>query len=498
MKVPRFHAPNARRLLPFLLCAVAGCISGPPRLFPVAPISVRQTSDQLIERCYDTDNDRRTDTLERLSSTGMVESIARTESGKSGPRFDIRFDAIPPNDTRHLLVILDSVPFSMVQELRDQGRFRLFHPPARVIAPFPVMTDLSLAEFFGVSPCPGVESSYYDGKRLLNGYEVYAAGGNVPWHAMMDWYLWTVLHADVYLNPYPWYDHELTRVQVHLERRSAEKRTNIYIVSTSAIGAKYGRDGHQAALVRLDRFCQQLAFESRGRLRITLMSDHGHALIPSRLIPLPKMLERFGYRVTEQLERPGDVVVPEFGIITCASIHTREPARVAADVLGIEGIELSAYSETPESVVVLSRAGQARITRPPGGFAYVPQHGDPLALLPIIEKLRADGRMAGESIDDRVLFEATQDHVYPDAVARLWRAFHGLVQHPPDVLISTLDGYHCGSPLMSKLIPLIGAHGSLRDTSSTGFAMSMSGPLPGVVRMSELRASLKGLGLPLE
>jgi len=478
---------------------VAGCAGPGPRLFPVAPMAVESLAAGGVERRYDTDGDGRADYAEIQGADGIVEAL-RCDSNGDGT-FDSRIDlaeARNSDECRHLIVVLDSVPFTMVQELWNQGRFRLFRPPARVISPFPVMTDLCLSEFFGTTPCPGVESEHFDGRMLTNGYMVYASNGNAPWFDRVDYHLKPVAHALAYLWPRPWYGHELRHIQEGFEQ-SDQKVFVGYCVSNSALGARIGRDGHQIGLIQVDRFCQWITFKTRGRTQITLLSDHGHNLVGSERIPLSDMLREFGYRVRTSLEKAGDVVVPEFGMVTCAVIHTREAEQVARDVVGIEGIELVAYCDVNDRMVVLGRGGRARITRSPAGFRYACEFGDPLELAPILGELARRGKVDADGfVSDQVLMEATVGHVYPDAVYRLWRAFHGLVQHTPDVLVSVQDGWHCGSPAMSSLVHMTAAHGNLRPLSSSAFSMTTAGPLPEVLRMERLAATLEALGVPVK
>ncbi len=482
----------------WLLCPMGGCAGPAPALFPPVPCRIDADDSGRTERAYDLDGDASPDYWEIASPEGVVTRL-RFRAGSDGqPHNDeLVLDEMSPDDCSHLLIILDSVPYAMVRDLWDRGRFRLFHPPRPVISPFPVMTDTALAEFFGCAPCPGVESAFYDGRRLTNGYFTYANEVNTPWLAYVDYHLSPVAHSVAYLDPEAWFDHELRRIQ-ELFVPSAPRLFVAYAVGPSSLGANEGRDGHQAGLIRLDRFCQWVAHATRGRARITLMSDHGHNLVRSRRIPLPELLGRAGYRVGARLEKPGDVVVPEFGIVTCAAIHTREPDRVARDVVGFEGIELAAYRDAQDRVVVVGRAGEAVISRKGDAFGYEATAGDPLELSAVIRGIKEKG-LAGEAgcIDDRALFEATIDHRYPDAVARLWRAFHGLVEHTPDVLVSVEDGYHCGSAFMSDVVDLAAAHGNLGPMSSTAFVMSMAGALPPVVRMESLRSELVELGVPL-
>jgi len=501
----------------------AACAGPPPKLFPVTPIVERTEADGRIVREYDQDGNKYAESAEVLDNAGRIvelreRSVSSRRSPSSNPdekRVESGWTAIASRAAsaesdshlaparRHLLIIVDSVPYDLVRELWDSGRFRMFHRPVQTIAPFPVMTDLSLCEFFGCSPCPGVESAYFDGRRLRNGYETYAGGGNVPWHRFMDYTMNTSAHAWAYLWPDAWFDHELRRIQETFLASDAPA-LNTYCVGTSAVGAKYGRDGHLRALIRLDRFCQWLNFHEHGNIDITLMSDHGHNLMHSRLIPLPEILARAGYRVTDRLERTGDVVLPEFGIVTCAALSTHEPARVARDTASVDGIRFAAYlDKEADEIVVVTRDGEARIRRnAQGQFRYSAARGDPLQLLPLLSGLnpaRSTAAVASTNsvaawFDDAAVRDATRSHAYVDPLNRLWRAFHGLVANPPDVLLDVADGWHCGSPFMSKVIDLAAAHGNLGPLSSHGFCMTTAGDLPMDLRMEELAAALEQAG----
>ncbi len=523
MMKPCIRRRYALLLLPPSVVLIGACAGPSPKLFPVAPVEVRSLSDGGVRRWYDTDGNHRADYFEQLSPAGRLTEIGYGTPDTESSITTVRLDEVPREERRHLMLLLDSIPFAMVEEAWAQGRFRYCERPSRTISPFPVMTDMSFSEFLGTSPSPGIESSYYNGKQLTDGYDVYANGGNVGWQRFVDYRLNPVAHVSAYLEPYPWFGHELRQIQdLYLEGKkgsgtfsrngpegASQKRYLTpffagYAVGTSAIGARRGRGGHQIALCQVDRFCQYLLFKTRGRARFTLLSDHGHEFYTSKRIPLREMLEKRGYRVTHALKKPDDVVVPEFGMVSMAAIHTKDPARVAGDVLGIEGMEISAYPDGDE-LMVLSRDGRAHITcrcdagaRPkPTAFRYQCEFGDPLALWPTLSQLSKQGSMDGDGfIDDRVLFEATVSTTYPDAVARLWRAFHGLVQHPPDVLVSMKSGYHCGSALMSSLVTLVGIHGSLRQESSSGFVMTTEGRLPPVLRMADLKPALQQLGVP--
>lgn len=478
------------------LLALSGCAGPGPKLFPTH--ASENTKPET--RTYDLDQDGRDDFLETLNDDGRVVSLARDKDNDGVFEHRVVLTDIPSEERHEFFLLLDSIPHALVAEAWEQGRFRYFHPPSRVIAPFPVMTDLSIAEFFGISPCPGLESEYFDGKRLQSGYMNYASGKNTPWHAFMDYTMWSVLHGESYSDPLPWYGRELRRIQEEVNKRSDQPRTRAYVVGTSAIGASLGEDGHRQALDRLDRYCQQLIADSDGRTRITLMSDHGHAFVPSQRIPLDDILREQGYRVGKTLEKPQDVVIPQFGIVTYAAIHTTEPAQVAKIVLGVEGVELAIYPSPDRSTIyVLNKDGRSTIEANHESdairYKYSVVEADPLNLQRAWASLRTDEQ---GYVSDHELFEATKSHEMPDAVARIWRAFHGLVENVPQLIVTTRDGYHCGSAYMSRRIDLIGAHGNLRTMSSTGFLMTMAGELPEVMRMSDACETLAKRGVTLK
>ena len=475
-----------------------GCAGPGPKLAPVAPLETVATDAGDVEHRYDMNDDGKPDYAEFLNADGRVHRL-QFDTDNDGVLEAVvdRLSAGSNEGDRQLVVLLDSIPYGVVHEAWQAGRFRLFPPPSRVISPFPVMTDLSFSEFFGVSPSRGAESEYYDGKVLHGGYDVYAAEGNAGWLGHTDYHLQFIAHAVAYLWPDIWYGHELGKIQRHFFRGQENPFVG-YVVTTSGLGATQGRSGHQSALVRLDRFCQAVMFELRGRVQITLMSDHGHCLLPSKRIPLSDLLKKFGYRVTSRLRGPADVVVPEFGVVNYAGVYTQSPDSVARDMIGVDGIELTTFLDKDDAVVVRGKSGLARIRRSAAGegYRYDCEYGDPLLLLPVIDVLRQRGEVGPDgSIVDNLLFEATKDHLYPDALHRLWRAFHGLMIHPPDVMASVQDGWHCGSELMTKLVDVSAAHGSLNADSSSGFVMTTNGPLPEVIRMEALRADLVRLGV---
>lgn len=467
----------------------AGC--GPrPQLFPAAPLHNGDVGGH-VEREYDSDGNGSADFVEVLDASGRV-AVLRLGDIR-GTVTELQWPQVGP-DVRDLIIIIDSVPHHLVCAAREQGRLRLFHAPSRTIAPFPAMTDPALDELFHLGPCLGVESLYYDGERLSDAVKIYIEEHNMPWHSQIDYALGAFFHAFSYRDPHKWLLHELGKIDRKFFENS-NPRFAAYVVSSSGLGATFGRDGHHAALLTLDRFCQSIVQRSGGRVRITLLSDHGHNLQHARRIELDDHLRRAGYRLVNRLERPGDVVAPEWGLIDLACLYTRTPARVAQDIVGFEGVELAVFRDEQGVVTVVSRDGQARVRRDGELFRYEPLFGDPLALRPIMEKMQAAGVLRSDgAARDADWLAATSDHIFPDPLARLENADR-LFRHPPDVYVSLAPGYYAGSVDFNKFIGVSAAHGGLRDTGTCGFIMSTAGPLPPLLRNSQIAAELERLGV---
>ncbi len=475
-----------------------GCAGPAPKLFDASIADRKFHGTSRVDRYYDTDKDGSIDYIEEQSDEGIV-ALLKYDTNRDGKcDLETAAPAFLTKDVRDLVIIVDSVPYPMVEELWQSGHFRQFNKPGRVISPFPVMTDLCLTEFFGLTPCRAVEASYYDGRKLSNRFHSYLNGDTSPWLCKMDYHLRFLGHSLAYLNPEPWFDHELRRIQRHFLAGDSENFV-AYCVGTSALGAQRGRSGHLNGLIRLDKFCQWLIHETKGQVQITLLSDHGHNLMPSTRLDLREALKQLGFNVCNKLNMPSDVVVPEYGIVTCAGVYTGIPNVVAHALVSVDGVDLVAYlDQKDDQVVICDESGTAKISKLGDKYCYKPVSGDPLQLAGVLERLRAEGKGRDGFFSDDELFAATCEHVYPDGVHRMWRAFHGLVKYTPDVLICVEDGYHCGSKMMTDLIDLQAAHGNLFSLSSCGFAMSTAGSLPPVIRMENLRKEFSKIDISVD
>jgi hypothetical protein len=467
-------------------------------MFPATHTTI-VTAGGVQQRVYDTDHDGKDDYYQELDRTGRVIRLGFDSDQNGSVDEQVDLDELDLSECRELYILLDGVPYEMMADMYEQGHFRLFHRPSRLISCFPSMTDVAFSEVFGLSPVLAYEAGYYDrdNAKLHDGNRVYLSGKNEPWNERLDYRgrLW--IDAVAYVWPRWWLSHEMDRI-LDKYRKSNKQRVSGYSVSGTCMGTNEGRDGYTEVLLRAEKLCEAAMLASEGRVKITMFADHGHNLTHGKSIDLKALLERAGFHVAEKLKKPNDVVIPEFGLITCASIDTLCPELVASIVVQIEGMNLAMYKNRWGSVVVLDRSGKALVDCRDGRYRYQILHGDPLKLGPVFENLRSAKLLdADDYATDKDVFRATNSHEYPDALARIWRAFHGLVKNVPAVVVTTKDGWYCGKGKFDFFVDVASTHGSLNYVNSVTFAMSTAGELPEVLRLRELRPALENLGLEL-
>ncbi|MFQ6049185.1 MAG: hypothetical protein ACE5K7_07465, partial [Phycisphaerae bacterium] len=319
------------------------------------------------------------------------------------------------------------------------------------------------------------------------------SGANAPWSHNLTYRCSFWWDANAYLSPRAVFDHEL-RGLLRAFKKVQRDQAFAYTVATAGLGTRGGRAAILDYLKTIDRLCQQIVYRHRGNVKLTLLADHGHNLTPNRRISFKRLLRQMGYHLATTIKGPADVVVIEYGLVTYAAIYTDDPAGVADVVLDHPAVDLVTYPQDRD-IVVRDRTGQARIRKIGSRYRYDIDRGDPLRLKPVLAQLASQGKVSPDGlIDDRALFQATIEHIYPDPLARIWLAFHGLVKHPPDLIVSLRDGYCHGSKLFDFVIGgSASTHGSLNRINSTTFVMTTLGPLPPALRPGDVLPTLDRL-----
>lgn len=459
------------------LAAIVGCTSypqGPPRLIAEA---VRAWPDY-------------PGYLQYLDPAGRVIALAYDDDRDGEP--EVRID-LPDDRGPHYLILLDGIPYRLVRQLYDQGHFRLFHRPTKLLSCFPSMTDLAFCRMFGIDGPKGYQALWYDRKRRKrsHGKWNYLTEKNAPWQKHIDYRAPMILDAIGYVTPGFLFRRERDGLDRLFKFKRGRTGTVIgYSVGTATIGTRKGEKGLVKCLKRIDALCEKLIYQHRGRCLITIAADHGHNLTASKYFQVSNALKQAGFKPSKRLKKPRDVVCIEFGLVTYSAIYTDQPEKVADALLERDPIELAIYPERPDGgwIVVRDRTGTARIGKTQRGYVYRIEKGDPLKLKPVIDRLTQSGKVtpAGE-IDDRSLFVATVDHEFPDPLARIYRAFNGLAELPADIIVTLKDGWFCGAKDLARSVSVASTHGSLNQANSATFVMSMIRELPGAVRISELK-----------
>ncbi|MFQ5723546.1 MAG: hypothetical protein ACE5G6_03560 [Terriglobia bacterium] len=393
-------------------------------------------------------------------------------------------------DTRWLILCLDGVPYSELFALWEEGYFREFFRPVPLISPFPSASGPALTSLFHTPLVPGYEDKYFDRaqNRMAGGALKTTRPAGLPYQQVFDYDLPGYLRGPAYLLPVKSYRAELGR----LRKRFLASHQSVYIAHLATTDSLHHVVPEKARrlLREVDSWLRELYLESEGKLRLTVLSDHGNSLTPARPVPLEEFLPARGWRLRDRLEGPRDVVVPAYGLVGFLAVYCRPEARadLAADLAEMEGADLVVYAED-QGVVIESVRGRARLEWNPDGtaFRYQPQSGDPLALADTLENLAAQGKVGPEGwVQDADLFAATAHHRYPDPGHRLWQWATNHVENRADIIVSLQPGYFYGSGAFRYLVDILSTHGSLDRAQSLGFAMTTDGPLPGPVRSWDL------------
>ena len=406
-------------------------------------------------------------------------------------------------NARHLIICVDGVGFSTIEEMRAEGRFKLFRSTSRMIAPFPSLTNLALGEILqpaGASEPSGYEDNYFDTTRnKMRGGLLDRFRGNRfikgTFRELFDYHPSALKSGLGYAAPpVSTYVESLTDIQ-RLKQKFRASREPIFFAYTGASDSLAHLGGKRllkSFLVRLDETIKDLAREEGGRLEVTIFSDHGNDFKAYRRISLKSTLRRAGFKLDDKLKHERSVVLPQFGLVGCAVMWTREEneARLASVASRVRGVDFAAY-EKQGVVYVLNERGTATLERRGERFRYRATQGDPFELSTVVESMRARGKTDVEDfIADEDWFAATIESARPDVLRRVYEGVSERVGHRADVLLNFVDGYYTGSASLDVFAFLQATHGNLGAQQSFGFVMSTARALPPHLRARDVWRAL--------
>lgn len=409
--------------------------------------------------------------------------------------------------TRYLILCVDGVAYSLVEEMYARGELRHFHPPSALVSSFPSLTNPPLVEILKPLGAPlsrGYEDYYYDRRenRMRGGFfhrfrrKHFIAG---TFREVFDYHPHPLVMTLEYAVPVlgAWLAGRITlrRIVKHFERSTAPYYL-AYFDSTDPLGHLGGKRFQRGFLKRIDRKIARLRRRAPGPIEVVVFSDHGNDFRRHRRAPLARALKRAGFHLQKKLTSRRSVVFPRYGLVGSAVLYTQpgvEP-EVAEALRGVEGVAVLAYRDG-STLVVESAAGRARLLRRGDRYCYRRETGDPLELDEILSQLEAAGVLDADSCaTDTEWWRATQEHIYPDPLRRLWMAFEGIVAQPASVIVSLKDGYYVGSRLLDLFAWLRATHGNLGREQSLAFVLTTAEPLPPFLRGMEFWDAVTGQG----
>ena len=383
---------------------------------------------------------------------------------------------------RRLLLCLDGVPHKLIEQAKSRGLFDSFHAPARLLSPFPTMTNVALSAMLGASPPAGYESLYFDrtARELRGGIRKYIGRrtpDKVPSSYMddLDYQEPLAFEFLIYVAPEKIWRADMQRFRERFRAAPQGRDYFAFLKATDGLLHAQGPDRLAIALESLDRILREIQEHCGAETEIVMFSDHGMNLEENRRTDLASNLQRRGYRV----------VIPAFGLCSYAAVYCYDADQIpeiARASTEVTGIDFAVYKDAND-VVVESEHGRARIEFANESYRYVRVSGDPLELSAF------DDAFATEE----VWFDRTAGHRYPNAVANIYKSlFTPRVKHTADILISLKDGYYYGWTPFGRFVRLAATHGNALQPSSNAFLMSTHRQFPPFVRADKAKPLLRG------
>lgn len=401
--------------------------------------------------------------------------------------------------TRHLIICVDGVGFSLIEKMRREGRFKQFREPARMIAPFPTLTNVSMAEILkpvGANESPGYEDNFFDVEqnRMRGGLlDRFRSSQFIKgtFRELFDYHPSAIKSGLGYAAPpvstYVESLTDLVRLR-QMFRASGEPVFFAYTGATDSLAHLGGEWLLRNFLSRLDDTLNDIVRDSAVPVEVTIFSDHGNHFRRYRRVSLKSALRRAGLRLEGRMRDERSVVLPQFGLIGSALLFTKEAneARLARALSEVRGVDFAAY-ETGGIVYLVSQKAAATIERRGESFRYRAEKGDPLNLGSIIREMETKGKTDADGFINKAdWFEATRDLERPDSVVRIYDGMHAPVGNRANVIVNLEDGCYTGNFGLDIFTFLQATHGNLGREQSFGFVISTSLDLPSYLRAADL------------
>jgi hypothetical protein len=405
-------------------------------------------------------------------------------------RLIIALDGIAYRDMKALQAGLTYKDTHGIQFHR-QGFYQGYFPVSRMISTFPSTSDVAWTEIFGDRPLPGYQRTYYSAAANSE-VVVNPLTTTMEHESQMHWQVESgFLRTLGYVYPSHMYKYEVYElVKNFLNTRS--KDDNYYVYVRTPDDAQHLARDIFAMLCMLDEKLQKLRalYQAReGRdLEILILSDHGsnHAGVGKR-VKVRAFLKKAGYRITQSIQNPKDVVLPTTGIESWVEIHnspaeTETLMQLLPHLEGVDVLTAQFPGQTNRFMVMNSKGERAIIdwNSAKNSFRYSTETGDPINYLPMVEALSKNNRLDADGFATADAWMAeTLTHRYPLALERIVRGHTHVTLNPATILISLDNHYvHAGWLVKkgSECVTFGGTHGGLDGLNSDGIVLSNFAP----------------------
>jgi len=387
--------------------------------------------------------------------------------------------------------------------------FEDFGEPARLLSPFPTLTNIGLSAMFCATPPHGYESLYFDktARELRGGISKYLGRrtpDKIPSSYMnaLDYQEPLPFEFLVYVAPEKVWRLDMQRFRDRFRASPQARDYFAFLKATDGLLHIRGPERLAVALESLDEILREIQAFCGCETEIVLFSDHGMNLHENRRVSLKTFLENRGFvwRASLQNVPRQTLAIPAFGLCGYAALYCGDESsipNVAEALIELEGLDFSIYRED-QAVVLKGPRGRARIERRQEDgkvlYRYLNLEGDLLELVAIRQNLKTEGLLDNEGFAlDHIWLERTANHVYPDALANLYASLHSQrVRQTADLLVSFCDGYYYGWSPFARMVRLAATHGNALRPSSHAFLTSTHRGFPEYVRADDAQPLLNG------
>jgi hypothetical protein len=365
----------------------------------------------------------------------------------------------------------------------DEGYF----PVSRMVSTFPSTSDVAWTDIFGNRPLPGYQRTYFS---VAANSEIFINGltSTVEHEHQMDWQAQNNFARSMgYVYSVHTFEYELLELNKNFFKPD-NTNANYYIYIRSSDDAQHMDRDIILLLSMLDKTLQDMRARYKAveghDLQIVILSDHGHNHAGrGERIQVRPFLEKAGYRVTESIDGPKDVVLPTAGIEDWIEIHNApsETEKLAETLTHLKGADVvvARLPNPPHCFLVLNSKGERAIIKwnpAKNAFQYTTEEGDPLNYLPVIEALAQKKLLDTDGFataDDWM--NETMTNYYPLALQRIVRGLTDVTLNPATILVSLDNHYvHAGWLVNegSMLVSCGSTHGALDEINSIGIVLS--------------------------